>query len=361
MSRRQKRYENRQLKREQHRVERAENVGSLEDIFTFHDMIHYGRECCKGVRWKQSVQNFERHLFSGSAARLKQLLEEKYKWHKCTRFTLRERGKIRTIDAPHIHDRQIQKILTQKVLLECYKALMIYNNGASLKGKGLSFSQKQLKKDLSYHFRKYGMEGWVIVADFKGFFPNADHTYIKNTHNYIKLDDKVCRLLNNIFDNFKSGLPLGVEVSQAEMIMYPSKLDNYMKCQMGLKGFGHYMDDYVILVPPNLDPNYVLEKFKLKAKENHLIINEHKTHIYEFGQPFRFCKTKYIVTKTGRIITHGGKDAIYRALRKMKKLKDKVSMNDILAIVNACDNYYRRSNDNGRLLKLWNTFYQLFA
>ena len=324
-------------------------------------MFKLGRVCCNGVRWKQSTQNFERHLFSGTAARRRQILAGKYKQKGYSRFTLCERGKARIIDAPHVQDRQIQKVLTRKVLLPCYEPLLIYNNGASMKGKGLDFARRELEKDLRSHFKRYGLRGWVIIADFKGFFPNASHGHIKAMHESIRIDSRVMAMLDSLFSAFTQGVPLGVEPSQIEMVAYPSKLDNYITCQLGLKGFGHYMDDSYMLVPPDRDPKEVLKQFKTKAHENALTLNESKTHIIKFGQPFRFCKFKYAVTKTGRVAVHGGRDAISRALRKLKRLKGKVKLTDIWAIAQSCHNYYSKSNDHGRILKLRRKFFKLYG
>ena len=360
MSRRKGRYERRRFKRGRNKELRGEAVGGLADIFTFHDMFKLGRVCCNGVRWKQSTQNFERHLFSGTAARRRQILAGKYKQKGYSRFTLCERGKTRTIDAPHVQDRQIQKVLTRKVLLPCYEPLLIYNNGASMKGKGLDFARRELEKDLRSHFKRYGLRGWVIVADFKGFFPNASHAHIKAMHESIRIDSRVRAMLDSLFSAFTQGVPLGVEPSQIEMVAYPSKLDNYVTCQLGLKA-GHYMDDYYILIPPDRDPKEVLKQFKTKAHENALTLNESKTHIIKFGRPFRFCKFKYAITKTGRVAVHAGRDAISRALRKLKRLKGKVKLTDIWAIVQSCHNYYSRSSDHGRILKLRRKFFKLYG
>lgn len=360
MSRRKGRYERRKQNRLEKKLQRGEAVGGLADVFTFHDMFRLGRVCCSGVRWKQSTQNFERHLFSGTAARRRDILTGRYKQKGYSRFTLCERGKTRVIDAPHIQDRQIQKVLTRKVLLTCYEPLLIYNNGASLKGKGLNFARRRLENDLRAHFKRYGVSGWVIVADFKGFFPNASNSYIKAMHESIRIDSSGRAILDSLFATFAQGVPLGVEPSQIEMVAYPSKLDNYVTCQLGLRA-GHYMDDYYMLIPPDKDPKEVLRKFKLKAVENKLILNERKTHIIRFGRPFRFCKFKYSVTETGRVVVHGGREAISRALSKLRKLKDRISLLDIWAIVQSCYNYYNHSNDHGRILKLKRKFFQLYG
>lgn len=359
MSRRKDRYERRAQKREHNRESRGIAIGDPDTIFTFRDMFKYGKKCCNGVRWKQSTQNFELHLFSGTASRRKSIIDGTYKAKKYHHFTLYGRGKSRGVDAPHISDRQIQKVLTQKVLLPSYKPIMIHNNGASIKGKGLAFAQKELVKDLREHIKKYGFNGYIVLTDFKNFFPSANHAYIKIMHSNLRLDAKVVELLNTIFSYFKKGMPLGVEPSQIEMVAYPSKLDNYVVCQLGLQA-GHYMDDYYFLVPPDRDPKEILKKFKDKAKENSITINENKTHILKFGQPFKFCKTKYIITPTGKIITHSNREALLRALRKIRKLKNKISLLDIWAITQACNNYYSKSDDHGKILKLRREFFRLY-
>lgn len=79
MSRRKGRYERRQAKREANKTKRCQEVGGLNDVFTYHDMFLSGRKCCNGVRWKNSAQRFELHLFSGTAARRREILEHKWK------------------------------------------------------------------------------------------------------------------------------------------------------------------------------------------------------------------------------------------------------------------------------------------
>lgn len=135
-----------------------------------------------GVRWKNSTQRFEMHLFSGTARRRKLLLDKM--WNPCpyVHFVISERGKTRPIDAPRIQDRQIHKVYTKKVLLPLYLPDMIWNNGASLPGKGFHFSKRLLREDLHYHFKRYGRDGSIILLDCKQFFPSASHRVIYARH-----------------------------------------------------------------------------------------------------------------------------------------------------------------------------------
>ncbi|MCR5084900.1 MAG: hypothetical protein K6A65_05300, partial [Succinivibrionaceae bacterium] len=265
------------------------------------------------------MQRFETHLFSRTAVQLRDVLNKKRPWMKCTHFLLSERGKTRQIDAPHIYDRQIQKLFTKEVLTKLYVPQMIWNNGASMKGKGLLFSQKIVARDLRRHFKKYGMNGWVITTDCKKFFPSADHDYIKGIHARLMFDTGIRDMADSIVDSApdSKGMMIGIEPSQMEMVHYPTMLDTYMQCQLGLCGSGHYMDDFYALVPPAMDPKRVLEAIMKKAEENRITLSRKKTFIHKFGKPFRFCKAKYTITGTGRVIINGSRETAKRLRRKL--------------------------------------------
>lgn len=362
------RYERRKAERDAKKAQHSADVGSLEDVFTFNNLFSAGKGCCKGVRWKNSTQRFEAHLFSGTAIRRKEILDGKWKPGKYNHFTIAERGKTRTIDAPRIQDRQIHKVYTQEVLLPLYQPSMIYNNGASLRGKGLHFSQKQLKEDLHYHFRKYGREGNIILLDFSKFFPTASHDVVLNRHKEYIADDALRKIGDDIVRSTPEdeGLPLGVETSQAEMIAYPTPLDNYIKCQLSIKGAGHYMDDYYIIVPPGRDAKKILRLVKEKAKSLELTVSVSKTRIIPLTKPFKFCKAKYTLTETGKVVVNGNRDSMKRARRKIKAFHNKIengemTYEDLWVATNSMFAYFEGYHDHGRVLRLRQLFYNIFG
>lgn len=99
------RYQRRKAQREQRKTERARTVGGLSRVFTFNAMFKNGKRCCNGVRWKNSVQRFELHLFSETAKRRRELFAHKWTPGKYVHFPIHERGKVRPISAPKIQDR----------------------------------------------------------------------------------------------------------------------------------------------------------------------------------------------------------------------------------------------------------------
>lgn len=362
------RYQRRKAKRQAQREKRVKDLGPMEKIFGYRKMLQYGRKCCNGVRWKQSTQNFEWHLFSGTAVRRRKVLDGIWKPGKTNRFLLSERGKIRPIDAPHIKDRQVEKVYTKEILVPLYGPEMIYDNGASQAGKGLHWHYKRLKEQLRYHYRRYGRDGAVFLLDFHAFFPSAPHEAVYRHHEKLLLDERMRELADRIVKAVPGdfGMPLGVEPSQQEMVSLPSPLDNYIKCQLGVHGAGHYMDDYYVIFPSIEEAKAAAEKIIEKAESLGFTVNRNKSHIVPLTKPFRFCKAKFLLTETGRVVTHGCRDGMKRARRKLRSFLPKVqrgemTLDAVKAFLQSQISYYQHFNDHGRVLKLRRLFHAMYG
>lgn len=368
MSRRKGRYERRKQAREERRVMRCQDLRSMEEIFSYRNMFDAGKKCCNGVRWKTSTQNYERHLFSQTAATRETVLSGAWKPSPYTHFTICERGKTREIDAPKISDRQVHKVITKNVLLPLYQPEMIWNNGASLPGKGLAFSQNELKEDLRWHFRRYGREGFIILIDFSNFFGSVPHKEIYKRHDKFLKRDDLKRLAGSVVDSTPGGygMPLGVEPSQIEMIAFPSKLDNFIKCQLSIRGAGHYMDDYYIIVPSDRDPKEILNQTLSVISDLGLLVNRSKTRIVPLAKRFKFCKARYQITETGKIIVRCNAASIKADRRKIKTFarwfkEGKMRLSVLWPSINGMFAYLTGFNDHKRVLRLRRLFYALFG
>lgn len=366
------RYQRRKAKRFASKVKRNESLGTIEQVFNYRDMFLAGKKCCNNVRWKQSVQNFELHLFSGTAARRRKVVEGRWKGSGYSHFMLSERGKIRPIDAPMIKDRQVHKVLTSKVLYPLYKPSMIYDNGASQEGKGLSFSFKRLKEDLRHHYRKYGREGYVVLIDLKSFFPSASHEAIFQRHDEEIMDGRIRNLCDQIVRDFERhtksyvGMPLGVEPSQIEMVSLPSSADNFAKCQLSIRAFAHYMDDYYALCRTTEEAVSLIEKMSYQFSKRGLTISLKKCKIVSITKPFKYCKAKFYLTETGRVVVRGNRDSLKRARKKMKSFKKKldegtITIEQIEQWYQTIIAYFENYNDHNRILRLNRIYYNLFG
>lgn len=365
--RREARYKRRQERRRRKRQTRSDRLGGLEGVFSYHTMFKHGKKCCNGVRWKASTQNFELHLFSGTAKRRREVLTGKWKPGKTVSFPLCERGKFRIIDAPHITDRQIHKVLTKEVLAPLYCPGMIYDNGASQKGKGLHFHYKRLKEHLRWHCRRYGRTGAVFLMDFHHFFPEAPRALIYERHRELILDPNLRALADLVVAAVPGGvgMPLGVEPSQQEMVALPSFLDNWMKCQLSIHGMSHYMDDYDAVLESRERAERVKAEAIRRAEAKGLQVNRNKCHVIDLDKPFRFCKAKFQILPSGRIITHGCRDGMKRARRKLRYFRQQVDTGEkiveqVAEWLKGPIAYYEQFNDHGRVLKLRRLYYALF-
>ena len=367
--RREARYQRRRAARLARKQARCDALGPAETVFSYRKLFKWGKKCCNNVRWKQSTQNFEAHLFSGTAARRKKLLEGKWRPRKCTHFVLHERGKVRPIDAPHITDRQIQKAISKEVLVPLYTPGLIYDNYASREGMGLHFAFRRVKEMLHWYYRRYGRNGGVILLDLKKFFPSARRELIYQRHQQLILNPTLRSIADTVIDTAPCtapgrGMPLGVEPSQQEMMSMPSAIDSWIKCQLGVHCAGHYADDYIAIGPVELMRrigNELVRRFEKMG----IPVNRKKCKLIPLTKPFKFCKAKFTLTETGRVIVNGCRDGVKRARRKLKLFKREWlagtrTLEEVAQYMTSQCAYYSNYNDHGRLLRLWRLCYALF-
>lgn len=369
--RREARYHRRQARRLENKRARCESLGGLKKAFSYRKMFFHGKKCCNGVGWKQSTQNFGLHLFSGTARRRKDILKGRYKFKKCSHFTLTERGKIRPIDAPHVTDRQIHKTLCNEVLIPLYSPSMIYDNGASQRGKGLHWAYRRLEEQLRWHFRRYGRQGGVFLLDLKGFFPNAPHAALYQRHQQLIFDPGLRALADSVVASSPCptpgrGMPLGVEPSQQEMVALPSSIDNWIKCQAGVHVAGHYMDDYYIALPDIEELKKLAREVVRRFEAMGIRVNKRKCKIIPLTKPFRFCKVRFTLTESGAVKRNGCRDGMKRSRRKLKFFQREVAagrrtLAEAAEYMQSQRAYYRSFDDHGRLLRLERLAYAIFG
>ena len=126
------------------------------------------------------------------------------------------------------------------------------------------------------------------------------------------------------------------------------------------------MDDYYIIVPPNREAKPILEQIVEKARELKLTISLSKTQILSLYKPFKFCKIKYILTTTGKVVTRGYRDNLKRARKKIKSFKKLVENNlidyqNLWASINGIMAYFEKYNDHNRVLRLRRLFYSIYG
>ena len=362
--RREARYRRRKAARQKKLQRRGEELGAAEQWCTYRRLYRLGKACCKGVRYKQSIQNFERHLFSLTAARRKEILSGTWQQrHKPSHFTLCERGKVRPIDAPHVEDRHVQKLVSKNILEPCYKPSMIYDNGASQTGKGLHLAYRRLSEQLRNHYRRHGLQGGVLLLDLKSFFPNAPKDQILRRHQNLILSPSARELADRVVvaapeTSSGRGMPLGMEPSQQEMIALPSAVDNWLKCQRRYKMAGHYMDDYYVGSHDVGELRALKDELVERFGRLGITVNENKVQIVPMGKPFRFCKVQFCLTAAGGVKRHAFRDSAKRGRRKIRMLWAQEKAQAARDALVAHTAYYAKHHDHGRVQRLYGYYKQ---
>lgn len=293
-----------------------------------------GTKAIKAAPFKYQSQLFEMNQLLLTAEIQKSMKEWSYKPTKGRKFVIKERGKIRNITTNDVIDKTVNHLLCDNVLSPAITPYLIYDNGASQKGKGVSFHRKRLETHLHQYYRKHkSNEGYILLIDFSGYYASIPHdSCLKNLQAFLKNTNKeeakiALWILKNIFDVFNidnkngRGVDIGSQPSQNIGISYPSKIDNYIKIVKGVKYYGRYTDDSYIIHEDKEFLKEILIGIKNIANELGLIINDRKTRIAKLSQQFKVLQIYYQLTETGRIIRKINPKAITRERRKLKAYK----------------------------------------
>ena len=331
-------------------------MNNLDAISDPNNLLDAFRKASSGSIWKSSVQKYEINLLKNIRQTQLDLQNGNYRQGEFLEFELNERGHNRHIKALGIADRVVQRALCDEVLMPQLSKYLIYDNGASQKGKGVDFCRRRLETHLHKYYRKYGSDGYFLHIDFRKFFDNIRHDKLLEAFNDKLDDNSVMPVLENMVQSFKidisysdkdltdqvfnsmeyakipaekktgerymaKSMGIGSQVSQAAGVFFPTKIDTYCKVVRGCKFYGRYMDDIYIIHHDKEFLRSVLDGVREQSAEVGLFINEKKTQIFKLRHGFSFLKVKYNLTETGKIIKRPARDNITRQRRKMKKFR----------------------------------------
>ena len=367
IERHEKRYQRRKIKREEKRLMRSKACGDLEKVFSYSNLYNSGHKCSKGVAWKCSTQQYRINIVTNTAIARKQILEGTYKSKGFVEFQLYDRGKWRRIRAVHIGERVVQRTLCDELIIPVFTPALIYDNGASMKGKGIDFAMNRLECHLKRHYRKHGLKGGILVFDFSDYFGTADHEPVRKELEKRVHDPRLRNMANMFLDNFGPiGYGLGSQISQISAIMLPNKLDHYIKEQLQIKGYGRYMDDGY-LIHEDIDYlKHCLEEIDKICNSLGITLNRKKTKIVPIQKGITFLKTKFILTDTGRALRKMSRISIRVMKRKLYKFRKwvnsgKFTTEDVRTSYESWRGHMRRGNSYKAVCRVDDYFKRLFG
>lgn len=327
------RYYRRKARRKKKLLNFLESLPTYEQIFTFENLFNAFWLCRKGVAWKPSIQNFQQNLSTEIVKLMDQLYSsEGFKSKGFIEFNICERGKMRHIRSVDIKERVVQRCFCDNYLVPLLTHNLIYDNGASLENKGITFAINRLKLHLKTYYNKYYTnEGYILLYDFSDYFNSISHEKLYEITDPLMLDEKCRKLFHHLVDMFGDvGLGLGSQVSQVSAVAFPNQLDHFFLHQSDIFSYERYMDDGNMIFKTKEEALINKQNLFQLAKQLHININDKKIKIIKLGRSFVYLKKRFFLNDKGQVIIRLKKEKIYKHLRKTKKLLTLVSKQKIV-------------------------------
>ena len=357
------RIERDKLRRSKKNSKYMEPYDNFNNIITYQNYYKSLKDCNRGVSFKRSVQEFNQN----SVTEIYDIIEiiknnQIPALSTVKKVHIKERGKERVITPIRIDDRITQKVICDNCLVDSVQRHLIYDNGASTKGKGTEFARNRIYKMMQRAVKEYGSNFYVLKFDFKSFFDSIPHqvcidilddifsdkrvsgfitgiikSYPLREAKGIEDSDARAKMIRFVSNNMGSGICLGSQISQVMALVVPNELDHLIKDKESVQYYVRYMDDGIIF---HNDKKYLEELLKRMSKiveKLGLKFNDKKTYITKSTKGFTFMKVRYFVSKeNGKIIRKLDSSGATRMRRKLKKYrvlvdKGEMTLDDVYA------------------------------
>ena len=285
---------------------------------------------CKGngVGWKPHVQGFVKNGCTNCYQLSKQLTSGTYRSGPYKYFTIYE-PKKRHIVAMYMKDRVVHRCFSDNYFYELITKSFIYDNFACQRGKGTLKARNRFKYQLQKHFRKYGMNGYMLKLDIHNFFGSIPHHKLMEM-----LEPRVDEFAYNfiyqmisIYETGKdeNGMPVGIFlgsiITQLLGIAMLDRLDHIIKENLKIEHYVRYNDDMILISKDKEKLVDALNTIIEYLEKIGLSLNLNKSRIYRIDERIEFLRFNYRLTNTGKVIITVPK---YRLKYKKRKLRNMV-------------------------------------
>ena len=279
------------------------------------------KKCCKNVRWKTSVTQYELNGLKNTAKVSAAIRSGKYKLLPYQEFEIYE-PKLRHITATRIRDRQVQRSICDTVVYDSITRSFVADNSACQKGRGTQYAIDRLKEHIRRYYRKNGAEGYYLKCDIHHFFESLDHNIIKAQLRKRITNEHYLNMLYDIIDSFpgEKGIGLGSQVSQLLALMYLDEMDHIIKEKLHIKYYIRYMDDFILVDHNREKLSYSLVELRKYLDTLGLSLNK-KTTLQKLSQGVIFLGWTFILTDTGKVILKPDKRKLTAKRRKLRGIK----------------------------------------
>lgn len=339
------------------------NSGDFELVAGFDALYESKQKCIHGVIWKDTPAEFFLNGIEETLKLERQLQNGSYKQRKPKKFRI-SYPKARDIVSVSFRDRVFQRSFNDNVLYPRVSRSFIYDNCACQKGKGPDKARDRMKCFLQRHFRKYGIEGYILKCDIKGYYPNMSHKVVKDC--FFKVIqgwsyEQALTVLDGQYDG-ETGYNPGSQMIQIAGIGILNSVDHYIKEELGIKHYIRYMDDFILI---HHDRQYLLEcmvKIEQKLGELECHFNREKTGVTKLSDGLLFLGFHFRLTKTGKVIMTINSNNVKHERKKLRKMVHKARKGEMCREkVDECYNAWKNHAGKGnsyKLLQRMDKYYQ---
>lgn len=362
------RYQRRKARREAKRMKAVGKYDDYDRAISVSAMIGANWASRKGVMRKGSVSRYNAKYFKNARQAHRLLAKGADTRQGFYHFSIIERGKLRDVHSLHYAERVIRRSVCTNAMVPILSNGLIYDNGASLEDKGITFAIDRCAAMLHRYWRKHrDNEGYVLVIDFRKYFDNIEHKPLFDVYNrYIRNQrlNRMCRSF--VTATGKKGLFIGPEDSQISAIAYPSKIDHKIKDTWRCKYYARYMDDSFIIMRSKDDLRKIRDMLFTEYSKQGIILNPKKTQIVKLSRGFTFLKTQFILQPNGRVLQKPCRAATIRERRKLKAFRRFVDQGlmDVPQVANAYMSwrgYMDRKDAHKTIVRMDKLMFRLFT
>ena len=202
-----------------------------------------------------------------------QLKNKTYCTSAYTTFTIFEPKERLIFRLPYYPDR-ITHHAVMNVLEPIFVSTFTADTYSCIKGRGIHSALRAVKRAL----KDVPGTHYCLKLDIRKFYPNVDHTILKQLLRRKIKDQDLLWLLDEIIVS-ANGLPIGNYLSQYFANFYLTYFDHWMKEVKRVKYYFRYADDLVILSDSKTElhqlladiRNYLMDNLKLEVKNNYQV------------------------------------------------------------------------------------------
>jgi RNA-directed DNA polymerase len=245
-----------------------------------HELFEAYFACRKNKRNTANAIAFEVDYESNLVQLCKELNEGTYQISRSIAFMIQD-PVHREIFAADFRDRIVHHLIIGK-LNPLFEKQFIYDSYACREGKGTHFGIQRVAKFIRRNSQNYTKDCYILKLDIQGFFMHIDKSilfgklekFIKEKYQQsdkaliLKLSQQVifndCKtncIIKGKLSNWEHlpktkslfhsqqgcGLPIGNLTSQIFANFYMDNFDHFIKHELGIKYYGRYVDDFIIV------------------------------------------------------------------------------------------------------------------